>query len=779
VAGLCRPSGARQKSATPNVSGASPPSAPRVSPPRESLPPASPPASASRAVSVPPEPTDKGESLESLRKKIHNLQHKYQRDVGILTRENKEQAKSITSLKRKLREESYVATNIKLFKDLTKVPVPPQVTKKAPWKPSALERANMEEASETRPRLVKVTDTPVNPPPRENLTPKSRVNADISASGIKPRSMPLPLKTRLKMANAFIDTACKFSKSEDIDQKRVALAFLSSSPMKKARLYNEFSRLGIARSTLRRAAGKSINELLKKRVNNPQKTGEIKEAVKTFLERDDNSRMTADKKLVYKYPDGSKVQKRVCTDYTRPLHRKFRSENPEFTVSLTTFRKYRPRHIALSKDLRKRSCLCQYCENTRLILSKISQLTNMEVPLSPHDFCEKYEDGEDVENLLRTIRSNEPGNMVSYKSWQKVECQVLSWDYVIVNGEQVRKQSTRTVVRTLPKMNTVTMHEFKNTARRVIAQWREHEYRYNRQFDSMRELREKMPSNHIEIQVDFAEDYVCEVQAGEVQSGHWNAEKVMLHPVVVRYKEHDAGPTITKSFVYTSKVTKHNAEMVWAILQQFWTKDFPAHVGQDFIDNLERVHYVSDSPFSQYRNRFMFFLIATHHIHFGVKASWNYLESGHGKGACDGVGGTAKRIAAQASKHGHMIADFDSFWAFMSSLEDSAITFRQITVEMYLKSLADVRVLRNLPMDENLGIAKKVHAIKPGPAGDRFAIYWRRVSCHCDDCIDDDLTNCTIVDGTKWDSKKLFISGVSRSFQNRRTCNRCRLFCMC
>lgn len=33
----------------------------------------------------------------------------------------------------------------------------------------------------------------------------------------------------------------------------------------------------------------------------------------------------------------------------------------------------------------------------------------------------------------------------------------------------------------------------------------------------------------------------------------------------------------------------------------------------------------------------------------GVKAEWHFLASCHGKGACDGIGGTVKRMATKAS----------------------------------------------------------------------------------------------------------------------------------
>jgi len=37
------------------------------------------------------------------------------------------------------------------------------------------------------------------------------------------------------------------------------------------------------------------------------------------------------------------------------------------------------------------------------------------------------------------------------------------------------------------------------------------------------------------------------------------------------------------------------------------------------------------------------------HEDFGVAAEWHFSATSHGKGACDGVGGTVKRFAARAS----------------------------------------------------------------------------------------------------------------------------------
>jgi hypothetical protein len=54
--------------------------------------------------------------------------------------------------------------------------------------------------------------------------------------------------------------------------------------------------------------------------------------------------------------------------------------------------------------------------------------------------------------------------------------------------------------------------------------------------------------------------------------------------------------------------------------------------------NLQAIHYLSDSPTSQYRNKTMFQFVSMHEEEFAIKARWSYLESGHGNGPCDGIG---------------------------------------------------------------------------------------------------------------------------------------------
>ena len=56
-----------------------------------------------------------------------------------------------------------------------------------------------------------------------------------------------------------------------------------------------------------------------------------------------------------------------------------------------------------------------------------------------------------------------------------------------------------------------------------------------------------------------------------------------------------------------------------------------------------KIIYFSDGAASQYNN------LCYHKEDFGISAEWHFSATSHGKGACDGVGGTAKRLAERSS----------------------------------------------------------------------------------------------------------------------------------
>ena len=73
------------------------------------------------------------------------------------------------------------------------------------------------------------------------------------------------------------------------------------------------------------------------------------------------------------------------------------------------------------------------------------------------------------------------------------------------------------------------------------------------------------------------------------------------------------------------------------------------------IPQLKKIFYSSDGAAAQYKNRKNFEDLLHHKEDFAVEAEWHFFATSHGKGLCDGVGGTIKRLAALASIQGTII----------------------------------------------------------------------------------------------------------------------------
>lgn len=57
---------------------------------------------------------------------------------------------------------------------------------------------------------------------------------------------------------------------------------------------------------------------------------------------------------------------------------------------------------------------------------------------------------------------------------------------------------------------------------------------------------------------------------------------------------------------------------------------------------------MSDGAASQYKNRKNFANICNFKNKYGVECEWHFFATSHGKGPCDGIGGTLKRMATRA-----------------------------------------------------------------------------------------------------------------------------------
>ncbi|KAJ8048235.1 hypothetical protein HOLleu_00469 [Holothuria leucospilota] len=480
-------------------------------------------------------------------------------------------------------------------------------------------------------------------PPRSD-TPRSKVTAQLKQAGFSPRSVPQKFKRQLQFSQAIVDevrySSAKLKKQND---KKVLNRIISGKVIKKYRLISLTKKsLGIDRRALARVNSKNVGHII--RGPKQQRTAWVKlqNEVLTFLEREDNSRVMPGKKDACKSGHSEqKTQIRVLNDYLNNLYQKYRSENPDKKyISYSAFKRVRQRnpHIKLVNYTARNTSLCQKHQNLSLMLKALATKSPGLSSKTPDDFAAKYDDVA-VEIMLNKLLENEAAQNIDFDVWKRTPTE---------SGQK----KTKLFHSVLGKV------EFVNSFQQTMREFRDHVVRVKTQCDATHKCKDSLPKDECVVQMDFAENYTC-VPLEEVQSGYWNQESVTLHPTVIYYRDTESNTLKHHSYVAVSDDRGHNTSTIKAILDSLVPRV------TKLAPDIKRIHYWTDSPTAQYRNKTIFSIVADHHTIFdGIYATWNYFESGHGKGPCDGVGGTVKRLADDAVKRGAVIQNANDFYSW-------------------------------------------------------------------------------------------------------------------
>jgi hypothetical protein len=197
-----------------------------------------------------------------------------------------------------------------------------------------------------------------------------------------------------------------------------------------------------------------------------------------------------------------------------------------------------------------------------------------------------------------------------------------------------------------------------------------HFYTIDHQYRALRELKTTIGPNELCLHIDFAENYSCKFSC-EVQSIHFGASRnqVTMHNVVA-YTSSE-----TLCFSTLSDSTRHDPCAIWSYLMPVLN-----HL-HDRFPEAGILHFISNSPATQYRSKINFYLFCTllHQLWqspIGM-ATWNYPEAGHGKGAPDGVGGLLKRTADRLVSLGSDLPNAVDVYAALTRIAiGSSVVFR-------------------------------------------------------------------------------------------------------
>lgn len=529
-------------------------------------------------------------------------------------------------------------------------------------------------------------------------TPRSKAKADLRKAGISPRKAP-SLAKKLEFGNCIVREVEEACATKKWKSKLPLLSVVTGRIMKKYRQVSRLSKhINVSRQQLTLVQGKVFQEAKKSRMS--QARSQLHHDIVDFMEREDNSTCLPGKLDATK-SGSEKKQTHVLTDYLHNVHNKYLCENPHCTVSLAAFCKARPPHVKLASFATKNTCLCQRHQNMVLKIKPLKARSIISTA-NPDVLIRENTDDEITEKMNEI-----DGNIVHYSEWKKVN--VESAGRVFNKMKVVDCESSKQDYIMMMKKN--------------LLEFREHTHRVDVQFKEVRNLKQSLPKDHVVCQMDFSENYKCS-QAEEVQSAYFNQGMVTLHPVVAYYRTGEES-LCHQSYVFVSDETTHNAATVLAIMQKLVPKL------QELVPNLKVVHYVTDSPTSQYRNKYIFHVIAKHEDMFSVKASWQYFEAGHGKGPCDGVGGTTKRMADEAvTQQKAVIQDANDFFAWGMAQEQSKMHYIYIPSSSCQASRTDLDTMSIKPVKGTM----QVHAVVPTGGG---SIAVRNTSCFCIQCFSD------------------------------------------
>lgn len=354
----------------------------------------------------------------------------------------------------------------------------------------------------------------------------------------------------------------------------------------------------------------------------------MKESVRSFLERDDNSRLKADKQATITRK-GVKKQVRLLSDDLKTLHKKFQLEGNKMSYSL--FCDLRPFWTIRPTEKDRNTCLCKIHANLsfKINTSYAADMITSKDPnvLMKYIVCDAHN---------KQCMYRECGDCGARKlPVEHVSGEQLTWnEWTNKRIEREKDGKSKAVTMTVKEKKQGTKETLRDELDQELQRACRHYFNIRHQYQTMRLLKEKMSHEEVMLHVDFSENYNTKYES-EIQSMHFGASRrqISLHTGVA-YIADKVYP-----FCTVSDCLKHGPAAIWAHME-------PVIYYIKTIKPLSAIHFLTDGPTTQYRNKMNFYLWSNKVYDYGFNySSWNFLEAAHGKGAADGIGAAIKRAA--------------------------------------------------------------------------------------------------------------------------------------
>lgn len=391
---------------------------------------------------------------------------------------------------------------------------------------------------------------------------------------------------------------------------------------------------------------------------------EIKKAVLIFYENDTISRQNPGIRDFVRIKNDNGItewiQTFTLTMTLQEAHSKFKENFPELQIELAKFSSLRPKHVKLYSFMKHETCLCSYCENIQLMASAFSKFLSEKS--SVREFLSKLccsysnfdcasgdcDECSDVENLIKSkLQSCCGDELTNYYRWEKND---NFYQRNIISDDTVNE----VIAKFIPDFTSYKLHC----------------YVQNEQKNVLKESIEELSDDEILIICDYAERFTTRARR-EIQSSYFGKKLISLFTARMYIGKKQF------SYIIASDDNTQSKFAVYACITRL------LEIAKGVNENLKHLKIFSDGCASQFKNRFGITNLINAPTEWGLTAEWNFFGTGHGKSACDGLGGSIKRgvhrkVIAEDSRV-YCAAEFVSCaLSFVKNMEIIEITTKEI-----------------------------------------------------------------------------------------------------
>ena len=253
--------------------------------------------------------------------------------------------------------------------------------------------------------------------------------------------------------------------------------------------------------------------------------------------------------------------------------------------------------------------------------------------------CEKCPGIHQLENYLETKLMNSIDD--EFAGFDDIEATEDEEEEIVTFKQWVSTDCADLIIQTMPLSEFITTLSCQLDSITCHSYIAKSQARYLSELLRKLFLSENLEENATIVLRDFAENYTFVIQ-DEIRGYHWSKQQCTLHPIVIYYKDNSELKSMSLSII--SDDLDHDAALVYKIYAEGL-----CYIKQHIGDRLKKVHYFSDGCAGEYKNCKNFINLCHHKDDFNLEFVWNFFATSHGKSACDGIGGTVKRLVAKAS----------------------------------------------------------------------------------------------------------------------------------